>query len=105
MSRPRGATREGVHNLAGNVLEWVADWYGTYNAGAVTNPTGPESNLRPESPRRVVRGGAWLGGVAQLARCQPRPRRAGIEQGRLSRVSCGVGSGGTTRLILMTIRF
>lgn len=66
MSRPRGATREGVHNLAGNVLEWVADWYGTYNAGAVTNPTGPESNLRPESPRRVVRGGAWLGGWPNL---------------------------------------
>lgn len=52
-----GATPEGIHDLAGNVAEWVADRYSpTYDAGQVSDPRGPGiggSNLR------VVRGGSY----------------------------------------------
>jgi len=55
---PTGATPEGVLNLAGNVEEWVADWYdATFyarpEAGGL-DPTGPAVGTE-----RVVRGGAW----------------------------------------------
>ncbi|MDL1900888.1 formylglycine-generating enzyme family protein [Anaerolineae bacterium CFX9] len=57
-SFPLGATPEGILNMAGNVEEWVADWYGERyysqpDAGGV-DPTGPAVGTE-----KVVRGGSW----------------------------------------------
>ena len=46
----------GLHDMAGNVSEWCADWYDAayYDSSAETNPLGPDSGQW-----RVLRGGSW----------------------------------------------
>lgn len=44
----------GLHDMHGNVWEWVQDNYGRYDAAAATDPTGPASGAG-----KVVRGGSW----------------------------------------------
>ncbi len=53
---PRGATLEGIHDMAGNVWEWVGDSYdrGYYRESPSRNPKGASSGSS-----RVVRGGSW----------------------------------------------
>jgi formylglycine-generating enzyme required for sulfatase activity len=45
----------GLHDMSGNVWEWVNDWLGSYSSAAQTNPTGPATGSF-----RVGRGGSWL---------------------------------------------
>ena len=54
-SFPGGASWCGALDLAGNVWEWVADWYGDYPPGPQVNPAGPSGGRT-----RVVRGGSWV---------------------------------------------
>ena len=50
----------GLHDMQGNVVEWVWDWYapGYYAYSPVVNPKGPESGRF-----RVIRGGGWHSGA------------------------------------------
>ena len=49
----------GLHDVLGNVAEWVSDWYdpGACATGPVHNPQGPDAGKF-----KVIRGGGWHSG-------------------------------------------
>ncbi len=56
----------GVYDVAGNVWEWVSDWYGAdyYGLGESRDPRGPASGTM-----RIVRGGSWVNDDVSMLRC------------------------------------
>jgi serine/threonine-protein kinase len=80
-SYPAGASPYGALDMAGNVWEWVADWYQVdyYTLGNTSNPQGPH-----DGRHRVIRGGAWgifEAGVSTSARVRYLPESSSYDVG------------------------
>jgi formylglycine-generating enzyme required for sulfatase activity len=83
----------GLHDMAGNVFEWVQDWYGDYSAARLDHPRGPESGVA-----KVIRGASWYseGGSLDLgSRFNNRPGFRNFKVGfRCARdIEAGTASG------------
>ena len=68
-TRPTGTcppNAYGLYDVAGNVWEWVTDWYASnyYGAGDLRDPLGPD-----RGSMRIVRGGAWVTDDVRMLRC------------------------------------
>jgi formylglycine-generating enzyme required for sulfatase activity len=72
----------GLFDMAGNLFEWVFDWFGKYPNTEQKDPKGP-----PEGEYRTMRGGSWISGATALrvsSRIDEEPSRCGFVGIRLA---------------------
>ncbi len=74
---PQGDSPYGCSDMAGNLWEWVSDWYDStyYQYTPYFNPQGPTSPM-PGWVGKVLRGGSWFdSGWSDAVRCSLRDGR------------------------------
>jgi len=73
------ANKWGMQDMLGNIWEWCSDWYGPYEPGDVTDPTGPQTGSF-----KVNRGGTFGSGIndeRSAARAQNPPNEDSAYRG------------------------
>lgn len=68
-SYPLGLSAIGAYDMAGNVREWVSDWYGVLGSAPATDPTGPASGSN-----KVARGGSFVSYASEITTATRPPR-------------------------------
>lgn len=118
-SYPNGVSGFGVYNMAGNVFEWVSDWYSPtyFQVSPALNPQGPSSglNFANQGTVKVLKGGSWLAPLTSLHTShrfwnQPENNSYGVGLGFRCAMSAGSNSLKTVRYdfthaLISTVRY
>ena len=84
----------GLYDMHGNVWEWCLDWFGDYDAGAVTDPEGASTGSN-----HANRGGSWIDFAAD---CRSACRRGFGEPTRVeSRLGFRLACPGITKYLVV----
>jgi formylglycine-generating enzyme required for sulfatase activity len=80
-SYEKGVSPFGVHDMIGNVYEWVSDWFSAtyYQTSPESNPLGADNGecMYGSGACKVIRGGAWVSGAYSASgRIESRPASA-----------------------------